>query len=92
MVSVLKFRGELAKRGGGFRIFKIQGGGGQKGGVKKFRGGFGPLMKLWMYSASCFLCVRTFILFSETFDYAALGKSVCHNILFFKVLTLIYLF
>ena len=45
MVSVLKFRGEVAKRGG-FRIFEIQGGGGQKGGVKKFRGGFGPWMKL----------------------------------------------
>ena len=41
MVSRLKFRGEGAKRGG-LRIFKIQGGGFQKGGVEKFRGGLDP--------------------------------------------------
>ena len=41
LVSRLKFRGEVAKRGG-LRIFKIQGGGFQKGGVEKFRGVWTP--------------------------------------------------
>ena len=41
MVSRLKFRGRWPK-GGGLRIFKIQGGGFQKGGVEKFRGVWTP--------------------------------------------------
>ena len=43
-----------------------------------------------LISASWIFCVCTFIIFSETFDYAALGKLLYTHFVF-KVLILIYL-